>query len=190
MQSYLSFKKNITMDSINQNQEEQNHKDLNSTSAVKKIKELAETAKTCFFSTTPSASDTNGTRPMSIQEVDEEGTIWFLVANDSHTYQDLTLDPSVKLYFQGSAHSDFLYLEGNATLSADKNKIKELWNPVLKTWFTEGVDDPRIAIIEVSPATGYYWDNKHGNMVAGVKMLIGAAIGKTLDDSIEGQLSV
>jgi general stress protein 26 len=190
MQSYLSFKKNITMDSINQNQEEQNHKDLNSTSAVKKIKELAETAKTCFFSTTPSASDTNGTRPMSIQEVDEEGTIWFLVANDSHTYQDLTFDPSVKLYFQGSAHSDFLYLEGNATLSADKNKIKELWNQVLKTWFTEGVDDPRIAIIEVSPATGYYWDNKHGNMVAGVKMLIGAAIGKTLDDSIEGQLSV
>jgi len=34
------------------------------------------------------------------------------------------------------------------------------------------------------------WDNKHGNTVAGVKMLIGAALGKTLDDSIEGKLDV
>jgi len=31
-----------------------------------------------------------------------------------------------------------------------------------------------------------YWDTKHCTAVARVKMLIGAAIGKTLDDSIEG----
>jgi len=41
----------------------------------------------------------------------------------------------------------------------------------------------------VTPTEGYYWDNKHGSAVAGVKMLIGAAIGKTLDDSIEGQVT-
>ena len=60
---------------------------------------------------------------------------------------------------------------------------------MLKTWFTEGVDDPRITVIQVAPKGGYYWDNKHGNAVAGVKMLIGAAIGKTLDDSIEGRVA-
>jgi hypothetical protein len=38
----------------------------------------------------------------------------------------------------------------------------------------------------VTPVQGYYWDNKHGNTVAGAKMLLGAAIGQTLDDSIEG----
>lgn len=36
---------------------------------------------------------------------------------------------------------------------------------------------------------GYYWDTKHGNMVAYAKMLVGAAIGKTMDDSIEGKLT-
>ena len=60
---------------------------------------------------------------------------------------------------------------------------------MLKTWFTEGEDDPRITVIEVEPEGGYYWDNKHGSIVAGIKMLIGAAIGKTLDDSIEGRLA-
>ena len=60
---------------------------------------------------------------------------------------------------------------------------------MLKTWFTEGIDDPRITVIRFEPSGGYYWDNKHGDTVAGIKMLVGAAIGKTLDDSIEGRLA-
>ena len=61
---------------------------------------------------------------------------------------------------------------------------------MLKTWFTEGKDDPRITVIAVSPSGGYYWDNKHGTAIAGIKMLIGAATGTTLDDSVEGTLGV
>lgn len=60
----------------------------------------------------------------------------------------------------------------------------------MKTWFTEGIDDPRITVIKVTPSAGYYWDTKHGQFVAGIKMLLGAAIGQTLDDSIEGKLRV
>ena len=48
--------------------------------------------------------------------------------------------------------------------------------------------DPRITVIRVTPNEGYYWTTKHGKAVAGVKMLVGAAIGKTLNDSIEGRL--
>jgi general stress protein 26 len=99
-------------------------------------------------------------------------------------------DPTVTLYFQGSPHSDFMQLRGKAVISRERARIQELWEPILSTWFTEGIDDPRITVIRVTPTTGYYWDTKHGGMVAGVKMLIGAAIGKTLDDSIEGKLDV
>jgi hypothetical protein len=42
----------------------------------------------------------------------------------------------------------------------------------------------------VEPTEGYYWDTKHGNIAAGVKMFIGAAVGKTLDDSVEGRLDL
>ncbi len=104
--------------------------------------------------------------------------------------QDLAEDSSVRLFFQGSAHSDFLILRGTATVSRDKARIKELWEPIIKTWFTEGVDDPRITVIRVEPNDGYYWDTKHSMAVAGIKMMIGAAIGKTLDDSIEGTLQI
>lgn len=178
------------MDSINKNQEEKNHEDLTSTEALKKIKELVDKAETCFFCTKSSATRPQASRPMNVQKIDDDGNLWFLSSNDSYKNSEIQNDSAVDLYFQGSAHSDFLHLIGNATISQDKAKIKELWKPILKTWFTEGENDPRISVIKVAPSNGYYWDNKHGNMVAGVKMLIGAAIGKTMDDSIEGQLRV
>lgn len=178
------------MDSINKNQREDNFLDLDNQEAVKKIKELTNVTKTCFFCTRGHGGLSDGVRPMSVQLVDDNGTFWFLSANDSYKNREVDMDGSVDLYFQGSAHSDFLHLSGVAEVLEDKQKIKELWEPILKTWFTEGVDDPRISVIKFVPHTGYYWDNKHGNAVAGVKMAVGALMGKTLDDSIEGNILI
>jgi general stress protein 26 len=125
---------------------------------------------------------------MAVREVDEAGNLWFLSASDSRKNREIEIDDTVTLYFQASAHSDFLCVTGRAQIWRDRERIKALWSPLIKTWFTEGVDDPRITVIKVTPSDGYYWDNKHGGAIAGVKMLIGAAVGKTLDDSIEGRV--
>jgi general stress protein 26 len=178
------------MDSINREQKEENHKDLHGTDAGKKIKELAEKNNTCFFCTGIFTGMPITVRPMSVQKVDDQGNLWFLSANDSHKNRDIQTDNNVQLLFQGSAHSDFLSLYGEATISTDKELIKELWEPIIKTWFTEGVDDPRITVIKVISREAYYWDNKHGDAVALVKMAAGAILGKTMDDSIEGSLTV
>ena len=178
------------MDSINRQQLENNSEDLQGKEAVEKMKELLDKTKTCFFCTRSENGTPMAVRPMSVQQLDEEGNFWFLSAKGSQKNQEIKMDDTVQLLFQGSPHSDFLDISGKASISTDKNKIKELWEPIIKTWFTEGVDDPRITVIKVEPQSGYYWDTKHGNAVAGVKMLIGAALGKTLDDSIEGKLTV
>ena len=176
------------MNSIHQQQSEANRQDLSGADAVTKTKELVEKAQTCFFCTASQAEGSTGARPMSVQQVDEAGNLWFLSADDSHKNEELTQNSAVTLYFQGSAHSDFLMLTGVGSIWPDREKIKELWEPIVKTWFTEGIDDPRITVIKIAPSQGYYWDTKHGKAVAGAKMLISAAIGKTLDDSIEGKL--
>ena len=176
--------------SIDQNQSEDNHADLSGAEAVQKIRELVEEAQTCFFRTAVSVEGSNGARPMSVQQVDDDGNLWFLSANDSHKNRELAENPEVELYFQGSAHSDFLHLKGTATISTDREKIAELWEPIIQTWFTEGIDDPRITAIQVAPSVGYYWDNKHGNAIAAFKMVVGAVLHKTMDDSIEGRLDV
>lgn len=50
------------------------------------------------------------------------------------------------------------------------------------------MNDPRITALKVTPTNGYYWGTKHGNLVAGIKMLAGAVLHKTIDDSVEENL--
>ena len=178
------------MDSINRLQPEDNRKSLQGDEAISKIKELTDKAKSCFFCTNIKSGKPFTTRPMSVQQVDDEGNLWFLSAEDSHKNMDLEADPFVQLLFQGGHHSDFLSIHGKATVNKNKQKIDELWEPIVKTWFTEGKDDPRITVIKVEPEDGYYWDTKNGTLIAFAKQLAGAMTGQTLDDSIEGGLHV
>lgn len=177
------------MDSINQQQPEKNREDLDGAEARKKIKELAEKASTCFFCTVTGGEEPFVTRPMAVQKVDDDGALWFLSASDSHKNSQLAVDPVVHLLFQGSKYADYMQLSGVATISQDKAQIKDLWNPMFRTWFTEGEDDPRITVIKVEPVEGYYWDTKHNAAIVLLKRVAGAIMGKTLDDSIEGNLS-
>ena len=177
------------MDTINKNQPEDNREDLQGQGAIQKIKEMVEQAENCFFCSAVATGESNGDRPMNVRQVDDEGNLWFLSASDSRKNQELAIDPSVRLYFQGSKHSDFMQINGQAKILWDREKIEELWSPLVQTWFTEGKDDPRITVIRVTPMEGYYWDTKHGTAIAGVKMLIGAVLRKTMDDSIEGTLN-
>jgi len=178
------------MESIHQQQPEENKKNLFHEEAAEKIKELAEKAAICFFCTDIAADRPFAVRPMTAQKVDDEGNVWFLSAEDSHKNSQLSSDSHVQLLFQGSRHSDFMSLYGKAFISKDKEKIKELWQPLAKTWFTEGVGDPRITVIKVQPEDGYYWDTKHGTIAAFAKIIAGAVTGNTTDDSIEGKLKV
>lgn len=178
------------MDSINQQQPENNYKDLTGKEALKKVVELAKKSSSCFFCTRIVTGQSFSARPMAVQKIDEQGCLWFMSAKDSNKNEQLMHDPYVQLLFQGSEYSDFLMLYGDATISTDKEKIKELWNPFMKTWFTNGIEDERITVIKVEPWEGYYWDTKHGMVVASLKRVAGAMLGKTLDDSIEGMITL
>ena len=177
------------MDSINKNQTEENMKNLMGSEGVEKIKEIARKAASCFFCTNINGGSFN-TRPMSAEKIDDEGNFWFLSADDSHKNKEIATDPAVQLLLQGSHHSDFLSINGRAEISKDKNKIEELWDGIMKAWFTEGKDDPSISIIKFTPEEAYYWDTKNGKMISFLKIAVGAVTGKTMDDGIQGKLKV
>lgn len=176
------------MDSINRQQPEENHRDLDGMEALEKIREIVKAAETCFFCTSPQPNGMLSARPMNVRQVDDDGNFWFLSANDSKKNAELATNPMVTMFFQGSQVSNFLHIVGTATVTTDREKIEELWMPLIKAWFTEGKDDPRITVIKVTPMQGYYWDNKNGDFVAAAKIMWGAVTGQTLDDSIEGTI--
>ena len=114
------------MSSINANQPEDNRDDLAGPQAVDKIKALVDKAQTCFFCTKVVTRGSSGARPMNVRKVDDNGSLWFLSADDSHLNHELASDPNVHLYFQGSPHSGFLHLEGRARVTRDPVKIPQL----------------------------------------------------------------
>jgi general stress protein 26 len=178
------------MDIMNSDRPEDHRGNLSGELAVAKIQSLVDQSKSCFFCTSVAVDGSTAARPMTVQKVDDEGNLWFLSARDTHKDQELTINPRVRLYFQSSAHGAFLEINGSATVTQDRKKIDELWQPIMNNWFSEGREDPRISVIKVSAIDGYYWETKHGFAVAGIKMLIGAVTGTATDVGVEGELHV
>ena len=163
-------------------------KDLTANEAVKKIREIAKDANICMFETDLSNVPLMG-RPMATQEVDDDGSIWFMSDKNSDKNTDVKKDDRVQLFYSHTGNYEYLSIYGTAEIVNDRSKIEELWTPMAKTWFKEGKDDPNISLIKVTPEGAYYWDTKNNKMVSLIKFAMGA-IGITPDDDggIEGKL--
>lgn len=170
---------------------ENNHtQSLSGKEAIAKLTELAEGAKTCFFCTNIKTGLPLTASPMELLKVDNEGNLWFMSTKDSQRNQELETDSFTHLFFQEHQHAGFLNVYGISEIILDKAKIEELWKPLHKVWFQEGVDDPNISLIKVVPTQSYFWDTKNGQVIAFAKMALSLLTGKTMDDSVEGKLEL
>jgi len=163
-------------------------KNLLNNAAIQKLQDLAKD-ETCLFCTYLDEINIT-TRPMSTQTVDEGGCFWLFSSKDSNKNQEIQNNSKVYLQFANAGKENYLSVSGEGKIITDRNKIHQLWNPIVKTWFTEGKDDPEITLIKITPMEAYYWDTKHGKMIAFLKIMTGALIGKTMDDGIEGKLEI
>jgi general stress protein 26 len=164
-------------------------KNLTNEEAIEKFKELVKHESVCLFTTRLSEAPLS-TRPMSVQKVCDQGNFWFLSAIDSDKNQQIAIDSRVQLFFSNTSNYEFLTVYGKATVSRDRQKIDELWTDIAKAWFHEGKNDPRVTVIKVTPEDGFYWDTKDGKVVSMIKILASAVTGKTLEEGVEGTISV
>ncbi len=164
---------------------------LNNKDAVKKLKELSESARICMFCTELSTLPNNA-RPMSLQECDDEGNLWFISSNDSNKNFEIKEDNRVQLYFMNNGSSEYLSIYGKAFIYTDKTTIEEKWSVFANAWFEEGKEDPKVSIIRVTPDETYYWDTKAGKFVSMLTFITAAVTGNKTDnsDGVEGNLSL
>lgn len=176
------------MDFYESEQSAGNQNNLMGQEAIEKMRKMIDKAGSCFFCTSGVINKITCS-PMNVQKSDANGDLWFLSPKDSIKNLEINQDSQVTLLFQGSAHSDFLELTGKAVISYDRERIKELWDPMAKSWF-KNVDDPSISVIQFKTESGHYWENEHGNTIAGLKLLIGVITGGDVDDTEEGYLKI
>ena len=161
---------------------------LNTDNALKKYKSLVEEIGTCMFLSSTDANQT--ARPMATTKVEDDGTTWFFTSKASLKVHEIKQDHTVHLLYAHPGKSSYIDVWGSANLVYDRNKIKELWNPIVKAWFPDGVDDPNLCLLRVDPSSAHYWDSESGKMVQFIKILASAVTGKRLSEGVEGILKL
>ena len=156
---------------------------------IRKIKELVDHNAICMFTSNVDEVPLQ-TRPMTTQEVDDQGNLWFFSSKDSHKNYEVKNDSRVQLLFANTSESEYLTVYGKATVVEDRKKIEQMWSPLVKAWFQEGKNDPSLTLIKVTPETAYYWEPKQNKMVTLFKMAASAATGKPMDIGKQGKIQM
>jgi general stress protein 26 len=168
----------------------ENTKNLKANEGVEKLKELVTAIEICLFSTNLKGNDGATFRPMSAQEVDDEGNIWFFSDINSDKNREVNQDNAVQLIFSHPGKSSYMIVNGEAEISTDRARIEELWSPAAKIWFEQGKDDPDISLIKVNTKSAYYWDTDGNKMINFFKFLASVATGSNLVTGVQGSIKV
>jgi general stress protein 26 len=127
-------------------------------------------------------------RPMGTADVDEDGNIWFFTNEYSSKAIEISLENHVSLTYTDTHNHTYLSILGEASLVDDKAKMKELWNPFVKAFFPEGLDDPKLSLLMVKPTDAEYWDSSSSSIVVLFNMLKAAVTSTQYDEGKHGKI--
>ncbi|MCL6483572.1 pyridoxamine 5'-phosphate oxidase family protein [Janthinobacterium lividum] len=121
-------------------------------------------------------------RPLTQQQVDQDGNIWFFVSNEAAYTRDLRNNPQVNVSFADTGDSLYVSICGHAQLLKDRAKAEQLWNPLVQAWFPGGLDDPKLSLIKVTIESAEYWDSSASKMMQFYAMAKAAITGEPPKD--------
>lgn len=121
------------------------------------VHELIEGQRTAMLTTTHRDSGMLTSRPMTLQQADEDGTLWFLADAGSAAAGEIQAHADVNVAF--TKEGAWVSVAGKAEVRQDPAKARELWNEFAETWFQKEPEDPSVAVIRVDGETAQYWDS-------------------------------
>jgi general stress protein 26 len=145
-----------------------------STEEIKKVAELTKKAKVGILTTTDHDKHLVS-RPLAMQEIDFDGTLWFFTQDPSPKIDDISKHDEVNVSFDSG--NGWVSIAGTASVSHDEAMIDKLWNKSAEAWFEQGREDPTIALIRVDAHTAEYWSTDDPKPVILLKVAKAALTG-------------
>lgn len=140
---------------------------------VEKLKELMSRCSVGMLGTFEEKRMTF--RPMAHVDVDDLGNVWFFTTMDSIAARDIGVNPNIYLNYTSESKSTYISIEGVANISnVNRDKIRELYSPVVKLWFPGGAEDRNLGLLVVHPLEIDYWENNESKVLTYIKLLSGA----------------
>ncbi|HET7112166.1 MAG TPA: pyridoxamine 5'-phosphate oxidase family protein [Pyrinomonadaceae bacterium] len=150
-------------------------------SDYKKLREMIKDIDLCMLTTVDEGNDLHS-RPMSLNgDVDEEGNLWFFTSSNSHKASEIERTPNVNVSFIDTKEQHYVSISGMAQLVRDKQKIKELWKPVLKAWFPDGPEQADIALLKVNVTKAEFWDGPSSTIAQAISFVSAIFTGKQVE---------
>lgn len=141
---------------------------------IEKLKDVIDGLDTAMF-TTRTANGRLVSRPLRMQEIDEDGAMWFVTDRNSHKTEEIHAHPQVNLAFAAPADNTYVSVSGKATVLFDKARLQALWSPAMMMFYPDGLDDPDLCVLRVDLESAEYWDSP-GGLVGNALYLAAAAI--------------
>ena len=115
--------------------------------------------------TTRTADGRLVSRAMANQKRAPGADLWFVTSDQTHKVDDIEDEPNVNLAYYKDRTREWISVSGMATLSRDKDVIRELYAPDWKAWFARNDDpragtpeDPAIVLIGVDVVSAVYFE--------------------------------
>ncbi len=97
------------------------------------------------------------TRPLLVRQFDPLAGIFRFLVNH-YPLSEATLSPRpAQLHLSDPGRELYVTVTGTAQLSADRERIRQHWNPMVLRWIPNGLDDPNLALLEFTAAHADYW---------------------------------
>jgi general stress protein 26 len=164
-------------------------KELTGPEGLKKIGKLVADIRFAML-TTAGPDGSFDSRPMATQKGEFTGEIWFLTAHDSRKVGEISENTNVSLIYADPDNASYVVVKGRATVTPDKQKIHELWNPMYQAWFPGGKDDPQIRALRVDVTEAEYWEANDSKIIRSIKYLAAAATKGSVDVGEHGKVNV
>ena len=136
----------------------------NRSATAAKLRELTKGIRSAMITTTAPDGDLHS-RPMAVQDIEDDGILWFFTAIDSGKAHELEGNHHVNVAYVNESKDRFVSVAGAASVVRDAAKAKALWSPFVKAYFPAGLDDPRLALLRIEITSVAYWDVKESKMV-------------------------
>ncbi len=156
--------------------------------SIEKLKALIE--KIDFAMLTTVNGGQLRSRPMSTQEYEGDNELWFFTSDKTHKVEEIEADSRVNVAYSKPDDNVYVSVSGRAALVKDREKIEELWNPILKAWFPEGLDDPTLSLLKVSIEEAEYWDSPNSKIVQLVGFVKALVTGQQADGGDHGRVNL
>lgn len=140
---------------------------------AKTVWTLAKDIGMCMLITHDAAANRHRARPMHAYVEPDEHAIYFLTDADSAKAHQAEKDATVTIAFADTGKNNYATISGAISVSNDRDKIRELFNPFAKAWW-DSAEDPSIRVLKLAPDEAEYWESPNG-VVSTIKMLAAAA---------------